>query len=410
MTGKVIFMNYQKPSLWRYRLAQGICQVFARVVFRRKVLRNEIKNAKGPFVVICNHQCALDFVNLIGFTKRPMSFVISNSFYNSLPITDFLAKLGVIPKQQFQTAVSDMKKMKAVVDAGQPLVIYPAGLMCEDGLSTPIPSATYKFLKWLGADVYVAKVSGTYFAMPKWGKGLRRGKTYIDVYKLIDAEALAAMDIDTIREKAIAALDFDAYREQEKWMVQYGKGCQIDGLEQVLYQCPNCGKEYTICVKEHSILSCTACGYELISDDYGFLHNEKGLGPEIRYVSDWSRRIFNATLKNAEVGSVAELSAQTEIHMIDYKKHKFVSVGEGIVSLSKDGFRIVGTINEEAVDLEIPISGIPSLPFSPGKHFEVQSGKNIYRCVLSDGRLVMKFIHLVKSFYLLNQTEQVGIQ
>ncbi len=402
-------MSYQKPSLWRYRLAQGVCQIFARVFFRRKVLRNEIKNAKGPFVLICNHQCAFDFVNLIGLTKRPMSFVISNSFYNSLPITAFLAKLGVIPKQQFQTSPSDMKKMKAVIEAGQPLVIYPAGLMCEDGLSTPIPSATYKFIKWLGADVYVAKVSGTYFAMPKWGKGIRKGRTYMDVYKLMDAEDLAAMDIDTIRQKALAALDFDAYREQEKWLVQYGKSCQIDGLEQVLYKCPHCGGEHTICVKERSILCCTVCGYELASDAYGFLHNEKGLGPEIRYVSDWSRRIFNTILKDAENGSFTELSAKTEIRMIDYKKHKFVPVGEGIVSLSKDGFQIVGTISGEPVHLDIPISGIPSLPFSPGKYFEVQSGKDIYRCALSDGRLVMKFIHLLKSFYLLSQTEPVVI-
>ena len=403
-------MSYQKPSLWRYRLAQGICCLFARVFFRRKVLRNEIKNAKGPFVLICNHQCAFDFVNLIGLTRRPMSFVISNSFYNSLPITGFLAKLGVIPKQQFQTTASDMKKMKAVVDAGQPLVIYPSGLMCEDGASTPIPSATYKFIKWLGADVYVAKVSGTYFAMPKWGKGIRKGRTYMDVYKLIDAQALADMDIDTIREKALAALDFDAYREQERWMVQYGKGCQIDGLEYVLYKCPHCGAEYTICVREHSILSCTACGYELTSDAYGFLHNEKGLGPEIRYVSDWSRRIFLSAVKEAETDSAIALSAQTEIRMIDYKKHKFVPVGDGIVSLSKDGFRIIGTINGNPVDLEIPIAGIPTLPFSPGKYFEVQSGKDIYRCALSDGRLVMKFINLVKSYYLLSQTEQIAIR
>jgi hypothetical protein len=50
-----------------------------------------------------------------------------------------------------------MKKMKAVVEAGQPLAIYPAGLMCEDGLSTPIPKATYKFLKWMNVDVYMAR-------------------------------------------------------------------------------------------------------------------------------------------------------------------------------------------------------------------------------------------------------------
>ena len=400
-------MRYRKPCLLHYRLAQAVCSVFARLFFRRKVLRNEIRDAKGPYVVIANHQAAYDFVSLIGLTKRPMSFVISNSFYNSLPITGFLKRMGVIPKQQFQTTVTDMKNMKAVVDAGQPLVIYPAGLMCEDGLSTPIPTATYKFLKWLNVDIYAARISGTYFAMPKWSKGFRPGETYLDVYKLIAAEDLAAMDLDSIRERVDGALKYDAYREQEHWMVKYKKGSNIQGLEHVLYVCPHCGAEHAMQVRDGSTIFCTQCGYEQVSDEYGFLHNEKGLGPEIRYVSDWSKMIYRQMQDQVENGTVAVLSADTKIHMIDYKRHRFVEVGQGSVCLSREGFRISGILNGEAVDMHISADGLPTLPFSPGKYFEVQDGKNIYRCVLEDGRLVMKFINLVKILYQLRHPAAV---
>ena len=75
------------------------------------MLRNEIRRVKGPYVVIANHQCALDFVNLIGATRRPMHFVISNSFYSTLPVKKIMDKIGVIPKQQFQTSVSDLKQI-----------------------------------------------------------------------------------------------------------------------------------------------------------------------------------------------------------------------------------------------------------------------------------------------------------
>ena len=136
-------MQYKKPNLFCYRLTQFVCWFVTTFVFRRKILRNEIRGKRGPYVVIANHQAALDFVNLIGTTSRPMNFVISNSFYNSLPIRGFIQKLGMIPKQQFQTTVRDLKRMKTVVDEGGRLVLYPAGLMCEDGLSTPIPTATY---------------------------------------------------------------------------------------------------------------------------------------------------------------------------------------------------------------------------------------------------------------------------
>ena len=395
-------MKYTRPNRLYYRVAQVASWVVATAVFRRKILRNEIKGKKGPYVVIANHQSQLDFVNLIGLTHRPMSFVISHSFYHSLPIQGFLEKMGVIPKQQFQTAVRDLRRMKYVIAEGEPLVIYPAGLMCEDGLSTPIPAATYKFLKWLDADVYVARCAGTYFAMPKWAKGLRPGRTYMDVYKLFDREELARLDLETVRQRTDEALLFDAYREQEQHLIPYRNNHDLSGLEQVLYQCPHCQAEFSMEIRDRSTIRCRSCGYKQVSDRHGFFHNKAGIGEELRYVSDWSRRIYADLRERVRQGQVQELSARTAIRMIDYEKHKFVDVGHGTVTLNRDHFRIEGTLRGEPVQLQVPIAMVPSLPFSPGKYLEVQHGEDIYRCVLQDGRLVMKFINLVKIYHELH--------
>ena len=89
--------------------------------------------------------------------------------------------------------------------------------------------------------------------------------------------------------------------------------------------------------------------------------------------------------------------------MIDYKKHAFTEVGHGMVSLSKEHFQIDGQINGQTVNLQFPITNIPCLPFSPGKYLEIQHGQDIYRCVLEDGRLVMKYINMIKAFFELSQ-------
>lgn len=392
-------MRYTKPNVIYYRIAQIASWFVAFFIFKRKILRNEIKGIHGPYVVIANHQAALDFVNLIGMTYRPMTFVISNSFYQTLPITGFLKKMGVIPKQQFQTSINDMRNMKAVIDQGQPLVIYPTGLMSEDGLSTPIPQATYKFLKWLKADIYIARTVGAYFVMPKWGSGIRPGRTYIDVYKLFSKEELAQLDVQTIKARTDDAILFDAYREQEKRMVPYKGSGNIAGLEHVLYMCPHCKSEFSIRVKEKNTIFCTKCGFEQISDQYGFLSKQNGIGNEIRYVSDWSRLIYEDLKQQIEAGSEIGLSSVAEIHMIDSGKHKFINAGSGTVTLSREGFQIAGTIHGDIVDLFVPIANIPTLPFSPGKYLEVQHGEDIYRCIPADGRLVMKYINLVKIFH-----------
>ena len=395
-------MHYKKPNLFCYRIAQIASWFVATFIFRRKLLRNEIKGKQGPFVVIANHQAALDFVNLIGVNRRPMSFVISNSFYNTLPIRGFLDKIGVIPKQQFQTTVRDMKRMKAVIDRGEPIVIYPAGLMCEDGLSTPIPAATYKFLKWLDVDVYVAKTEGTYFAMPKWTSGFRPGRTYLDIYRLFTREELRSSDLAQVKQKTDNALLFDAYREQENHPVKYSRGNDLRGLENVLYQCPHCLAEFTVENADTDRLRCSACGYEQQSDEYGFLHKSSAKGEEIRYVSDWSRLIY-ARLKEKIAGHPQEtLTARTAIHMIDYDKKKFFEVGQGILRLDSQGFHFEGRLRGKDVTLTFSIAGVPTLPFKPGKYLEIQQGRDIYRCVLADGRLAMKFINMVKIFHDLN--------
>ena len=391
-------MHYTKPNWFFYKLTQAVAWVAAKVIFRRKFLRNELRGQKGPFVVIANHQCALDFVNIIGTTRRPMSFVFSNSFYNTLPIRGFLRKLGVIPKQQFQTNTRDLKRMKAVIDRGGIVAIYPAGLMCEDGLSTPIPVATYKFLKWLKADVYMAKTQGSYFVMPKWAKGIRPGRTYMDVYKLFSKEELAETDLQTLKEKTDNALLFDAYREQEQIRAVYKKGDNLQGLEHVLYKCPHCGAEFTVTVSGNRI-SCTACGFAHEADRWGFLHKVGSVGQEIRYVSDWSRMIYDDTVSKLEKGQLENLTSQVSISMIDMKKKKFLPVGQGTLTLTEETFRLEGTVAGQRLDIAVAAGTFPSLPFSPGKYLEFQYGDNIYRCMPEDGRLVMKYINATKALY-----------
>ena len=390
---------YRRPSLPRYRLAQLVSWLAATFVFRRRFIRNEIKNLSGPFVVIANHQAALDFVNLIGATRRPLSFVLSWSFYSTMPIKRFLDKIGIIPKQQFQSSVTDMKRMKAVVDHGEGLVIYPAGLMCEDGLSTPIPHATYKFLKWLGVDVYAARSSGSYFVMPKWAKGLRPGRTEMDIYKLFSAQELADMSLEEVQRRTDEALLYDAYREQERIMYPYCGGGNVEGLENVLYMCPHCLSEFTMDVREGNILYCRRCGYAQQSDRYGFLHLLSGHGEEIRYVSDWNRLILAEQRRRIADGEDS-ITYSVKIKMVEPKNHCFADVGEGIITLDRRGFNVCAVIGGEVKNFDVPIVNIPTLPFGPGRYLEIQRDKEIYRCLPVDGKLVMKMINMLKILHV----------
>jgi len=51
------------------------------------------------------------------------------------------------------------------------------------------------------------------------------------------------------------------------------------------------------------------------------------------------------------------------------------------------------------VKLNVSIVNVPSLPFGPGRYFEIQDGEIIYRCCPDDGRIVMKYINMLKILY-----------
>lgn len=392
--------NQTKQNRFLYGVMKLAANTVSRVKFKREFLRNEIKNKKGPFVVIANHAAALDFVNLIGATKEPMHFVISSSFYQTIPVRGVMPRLGLIPKQQFQTTLADLRTMKRVIDEGGILAIYPAGLMSDDGTPTPMPSATCKFLKFLGTDVYVAKNVGTYFSMPKWRRGgIRAGKTYLDIYKLFDGKELADKDLNEIKDAMETALDFNAYAEQEELLVKYKNGHNIEGLENVLYMCPHCGGEFTVKTRNEREIYCEACGYEEHADEYQFLHKVSEAGEEIRYPSEWNARIRSTLMERVKKGEVSELSAKVEIQTIPEDKSRFETTGLGTILLNKDNFRITGIVGGEEKDVSIPTASFAALPYKPGKYIELQNGDAIYRCLPEDGREVIRFIDMLWVFH-----------
>ena len=383
-----------------YYFIRFLAIVVSFFTFKRKLLRNEIKNKKGPFVIIANHAAALDFVNLIGATRRPLTFVISNSFYNTLPCKPIVSRLGMIPKQQFQTSLKDIHKMKTAIDDGRILVIYPAGLMSDAGTPTPTPVATYSFLKWLKTDVYVAKTTGTYFSMPKWRHGgIRPGRTYMDIYKLFDKDELLELPVEEVHEITDKALFFDAYEDQEKLLIKYKNNHNIEGLENILYVCPHCKEEFTMKVKDESIIYCEKCGFEEKADEYGFLHKNSEFGEEIRHPSKWYGLIHDNVREKIESGELSELECNVEVQKIPDGKSKFEKIGDAKMKLTFNNFTLTGRICGEDTEIVTPIASFASLPYKPGKYLEIQHGDIIYRCLPDDGRLATKFINMVKVFY-----------
>lgn len=393
---------YKKPNWFIYLIFVLCSKFYSRFVLNLKIKRNEMKKHKGSCVVIANHESVIDFMTLAAnFPKS--HFVISSSFYNTLPIQKLMDSVGVIPKQQFQTSPKDLKMMKEVVDNNMPLVIYPAGLMSEQGVATPIPESTGKFLKWLKQDVYVAKVEGTYLSKPKWSKSTRKGKTFLDVYKLYSKEDLENLNVDEIFDRVNEVLSFDAYKNQERLLVNFKHGDDINGLESVLYQCPKCHKEFQMKVENDNTLVCQECGNSALADTYGFLSKMKESDVIYKHPSDWALSIEKVLMKEIAASDDFRLKEECEIHLLNKEKYRYEYAGEGEITLDKEKIAFVGEINGEGTTKEFSSQMFITLPFVPNKHFDIQECNVSYRIKLKNAIATTKWIWSIKAIYQLNK-------
>ena len=155
--------SFRHPNRFLFGLAKAISRFMCRFILNAKVVRNELEGKTGRCVIIANHESVIDVLPAYTVVPAKTHFVVSKAMMQSMPIAPLMEMCGAIDKNQFQTSALDMRRMKAVLDHDEPLMLYPAGLMTESGASTPIPLATAKVLKWFKADIYVARVNGTYY-------------------------------------------------------------------------------------------------------------------------------------------------------------------------------------------------------------------------------------------------------
>ncbi len=363
--------KYRKPNFFIYFVARCI-SLYYNLRIHNHFSRNELKNAKGPAVVLSNHTSSYDQYIACHACRRRMTFVLSDALYYTRSVAWVISSMHLVHKQQFFTTISDLRYMKDVISNNGILLIYPTGVISSCGRPTKLFSATGKFLKMLQADIYVIREHGIYLTNPKWQEGIRTGKPETEVFKLFSSEELKTLSADDIQRKASDALDFNDYEWQEGRMVEYKDGSNIHGLENVLHSCPECGAHFSIEDKDNS-LTCRECGFTTRADNYGFL-----VGSSIKYPSSWETALHNSLKTSLALDPGFSYSSKVSVTKLDKKKRQFVDLGKGSAIVTMDEIKV--NLDSGTGIFKESTSFFPTLPMVPGSYFELQDGENIFRC------------------------------
>lgn len=355
----------KEPNALFYHLFYWGFSLYFRLTNKITDNAKELKNIKGPALVLSTHPSLYDFYYAARALYPKRLTVVANRYYASVSPTAWLLKrFRVIPKSLFTKDIETVKKILAAAKSGHILLMMPEGRMSTSGDGFPLASGTAELVKKLGVDVYKIDTRGAYHAKPKWAFFNRRAALEITGKKLFSAGELA--------EKTLLEVKSVLENELSYTSQALGKVACRDlaaGLDGVLYLCPHCKSEFTLTAGQNGV-TCSRCGMTAVMDEYC-----RFVSGRFATIAEWYRFQEGALEQNFEKTS---LEAAVTVKKIDKKKKRMEVCGFGVCSLDKTRFAFRGELMGQKDAFEIPLDALEALPFTAGEEFELYRGGELY--------------------------------
>lgn len=222
------------------------------------VYKREDKAVPKKCIIMCNHQATLDPAFMILPLHRPIYFIMSEDLFTLGPISSIIRHvIAPISKAKSKSDINTIRQTLKVLGEGGTVAIYPSGNRSLSGKEWHIDFSTAKLVKMAKAPLVLYNICGCYGSDPRWGKGVRKGKTTMELKKVISAEQIQEMSLDEIYNEIVTALDVD----DRSLNVNFKSKRSAEFVERALYYCPHCHSFNTLTSKG-KILSCKNCDFK----------------------------------------------------------------------------------------------------------------------------------------------------
>ena len=351
----------ETPDSMMYALIFLIVRLWQGRRCRVELHEELLHQAEAPYILLANHESFFDFyyISQLSHPRNPSYLV--NEFYCTRPVLRRMAKPGgILSKKLFTPDVGTAVGLLRMTRKGYPVVIFPEGRLSPDGRSNPIVEPGGALYKRLGVDLVLTRISGAYYANPKWRARGYRGRVRVEVIRVVKREELKKMDAAAIDALIAETLRSDASAECPDRYPQRDKAA---GLENLLYRCADCGALYTTRGKGNTLF-CTACGARHSLDET--YHFTDGPGSIPAYYD---------RIRALELAGLDGFSLRAEVETKVYGPDgRVVKKERGQCTLTPEAF----SYRSATGDFSIPTEQLPALAFSCGKEFELYHDKLLY--------------------------------
>lgn len=261
-------------------LARGLVGTFTKIKYGLTVEKFAAQG-KRQYVVLFNHQTALDqFIVGMAF-KNPIYYVASEDLFSN-GISSALIKYAVapIPIRKQATDPRAVINIMRVAKEGGTIALSPEGNRTFSGKTEYINKALIPLLKKLGLPIALLRIEGGYGVHPRWSDVIRKGKMHARVSRVVEPEEYKQMSADEL----FSVIEKELYVNEANAEHTYTHDKLAEYLERAIYVCPDCG--LSTFESHGDLITCKKCGKTV---RYLPTTELEGVGCEFpfAFVNDW---------------------------------------------------------------------------------------------------------------------------
>ena len=188
-----------------YVLVRDLLLVLCKLYFRVTVSGREHLPKSGPYIIAPVHRSNIDTPLSAFVTRRRVRFMGKDSLWKQKQVGAFLSLLGGFPVTRGAADLEALKRCVAVLDAGEPLVMFPEGTRQSGAALHPLfEGPAYVALK-RGVPIVPVGIGGTERVMRKGSKMIWPHKCHVTVGAPIAVEHGGNGRVDRERMTQITA-------------------------------------------------------------------------------------------------------------------------------------------------------------------------------------------------------------
>ena len=329
-----------------------------------------------------------------------------------------LLKDGVILKALYEPDLGAMRHLMRLHRKGASIVLFPEGIEATDGTTQPIHPATARLIKKLGMDTVLCTSHGAFLSTPRFDTFKRKGRIEYNFEMLFRKEEFTEMSEDEVYTRLLDKFRYNDFKWNSDKQYKYKSKVPLaHGLDNILFVCPRCKRQYTMRVEGDRIV-CDCGSVVTIDDCYNMIPNDMrdaGSGActkagfpfkRIDQWYSWQQDLIAEEVRRDDF-SMREDVTYLKLNLDDLRKGRYIYAGEGRIELDREHFRYIGTKDGEDAELEFDISRMPSATISKDQANQFYYDGEYYRFVNKhDRRRSVKIMLAVEALHEMGDPER----